>query len=625
MTFRNRHILFTDLAAYALSGFLAYTARYEGLGWMAAEGRVLLAFLALGTPLRVVIAWALGLYQRVWSLASIAEMERIAAAGVLAGGATLLLGAVGLPALGLAESRMSYGVLLLDALLAAGGMAVPRIAVRVFQRRVARSSSRDKGYLQLPGALIIGAGSAGQIAARELTARKSAGFRPVAFLDDDPRKHGLVVGDLPVLGASEDMAKVAMATGARYAVIAIPSASGDSIRTLVQRARQAGLESRIVPSLHEHITRASGAQPVRQVRIEDLLQREPVVTDTAAVRGMVAGKVVLVTGAGGSIGSELCRQLAAMNPSELVLVGRGENSIFEIQQELIRTYPLLPLTPVILDVRDAERIRAVMLERKPVAVFHAAAHKHVPLMEANVLEALRNNVLGTKSVVAAALAAEVPRFVLISTDKAVRPTSVMGASKRIAEQVVQLAAQESGLPYVSVRFGNVLGSRGSVIPTFLKQIEQGGPVLVTHPEMRRYFMTIPEAVQLVLQAFVLGSGEEVFCLDMGEPVKIVDLAEDLISLAAVSSNHAIEIRFTGARPGEKLYEEMFFDAEHAQATSHPKILRSLGTQIGDKIQTNLQALLTTIESVATEDRLSQLLNSSVEDYRVEAVSIGSAN
>jgi FlaA1/EpsC-like NDP-sugar epimerase len=619
MVVRNRYLLVSDIVTSVAAGVLAYTARFEGLGWMATEGRVLLAYLALAIPLRLIIRWSLGLYQRVWSLASIAEMERMAVAGVISGSSSVLVGTVGLTSLGLADHRIPLGVLLLDGLLAICGMVAPRIAVRISERRAARSSGRDRGYLELPGALIVGAGSAGQIAARELAARKSAGFRPVAFLDDDPRKHGLVVGDLPVLGASEDLAKVAMATGARFAVIAVPSASGDAIRTLVQRARQAGLESRIVPSLHEHIARASGAQPVRQVRIEDLLQREPIVTDTAAVRAMVAGNVVLVTGAGGSIGSELCRQLAAMNPSELVLVGRGENSIFEIQQELTWAYPLLPLTPVILDVRDAERMRAVMMERRPAAVFHAAAHKHVPLMEANVLEALRNNVLGTKSVVDAALAANVPRFVLISTDKAVRPTSVMGASKRIAEQVVQLAAQESGRPYVSVRFGNVLGSRGSVIPTFLKQIEQGGPVLITHPEMRRYFMTIPEAVQLVLQACVMGSGEEVFCLDMGEPVKIVDLAKDLIALTAGPSRPEIEIRFMGARPGEKLYEEMFFDAEHAQPTSHPKVLHSLGTQIDRGLGERLRTLLPTFEGIPNEIQLRKLLDSSVEDFRVEVV------
>jgi FlaA1/EpsC-like NDP-sugar epimerase len=422
-----------------------------------------------------------------------------------------------------------------------------------------------------------------------------------------------------VLGASQDLPKHAKATGARFAIIAVPSAPGDIIRTLLQRAREAGLETRIVPSLHEQIARTSGSPPVRQLRIEDLLQREPIVTDTAAVQALVTGVVVMVTGAGGSIGSELCRQLAAMAPSELVLVGRGENSVFEIQQELIGTHPSVKVTPVILDVRDTERMREIMKRHRPVAVFHAAAHKHVPLMEQNVLEALRNNVLGTKSVVDAALAADVPHLILISTDKAVRPTSVMGASKRIAEQVVQLAARESGKAYVSVRFGNVLGSRGSVVPTFLKQIAAGGPVMVTHPDMRRYFMTIPEAVQLVLQAFVMGEGEEVFCLDMGEPIRIVDLARDLIELTASPNGPAVEIRFAGVRPGEKLYEEMFFSAEHAEPTRHPKVLRSTRAELlihtcamTSELINELTGLLT---GLPTEGELESVITDLVEDYR----------
>jgi FlaA1/EpsC-like NDP-sugar epimerase len=619
MVVRNRYLLASDILVSIASGFLGFTVRFEGLGWLDSDGRLLLVYLAVAVPIRVVTVWMLGLYQRVWSLASIAELERMIVAWSVSSGATVLLGVVGLTALGLADHRMSIGALLLDALLAAVGMGAPRIAVRILERRAARYISREAGYLQLPGALIIGAGSAGQIVARELAARKGAGFRPVAFLDDDPRKHGLFVWDLPVLGSSKDIAKVALATGARFAVIAVPSASGKVIRGLIQRAREAGLESRIVPSLHEHIARSSGAYPVRQVRIEDLLQREPIVTDTDAVRSMVAGQAVLVTGAGGSIGAELCRQLATMNPSELVLVGRGENSIFDIQQELARGYPALSLTPVILDVRDAERMHDVMLARHPVAVFHAAAHKHVPLMEANVLEALRNNVLGTKSVVDAALAAGVPRFVLISTDKAVRPTSVMGASKRIAEQVVQLAAQKSGRPYVSVRFGNVLGSRGSVIPTFLRQIEQGGPVLVTHPEMRRYFMTIPEAVQLVLQAYVMGSGEEVFCLDMGEPVKIVDLARDLISLMTTPEEPEVEIQFIGTRPGEKLYEEMFVEAELAQPTVHPKILRATRTHLNSVSIERLHSELSILKEIPDASRLRDSIHSLVEDFGIDAV------
>lgn len=614
---RNRYLLVSDVVAFALSGALAYTARFEGFDWMPGETASLTAFLGLAIPVRVLVNLTLGLYQRVWSLASIAELERIVAAVIVSGVLTVLVGLIAVPELGLASHPLPIGVVLLDAFFAASGVALPRIALRFRERRLMRRASRGKEYRDLPGALILGAGAAGQIVARELTTKVSSGFRVVGFLDDDAAKQRLIIGDLRVLGRTEDLANIALSTGARCAIIAVPSASGDTVRRLMQLARAAGLETRTVPSLHEQITQAASVSALRPVRIEDLLQREPVVTDTAAVRARVAGKVVLITGAGGSIGSELCRQLASMHPAELVLVGRGENSIFEIQQELISTHPFVKLTPVILDVRDAERMREVMLRHRPVAVFHAAAHKHVPLMEQNVLEALRNNVLGTKSVVDAALAADVPNLVLISTDKAVRPTSVMGASKRIAEQVVQLAARESGKAYVSVRFGNVLGSRGSVIPTFLKQIAAGGPVMVTHPEMRRYFMTIPEAVQLVLQAYVMGTGEEVFCLDMGEPVKIVDLARDLIALTSTLGGPEIEVRFTGVRPGEKLYEELFFDKEHAHPTTHPKVLRATGTQLDEFLVNHLRSEIVMLGRKLEVERLRDMIDSLVDDYRLE--------
>lgn len=620
MFLRNRYLLVSDALVMGASALLAYTVRFEGWDWLANGHReVFVAYLLLAGPARLAVNLWLGLYARYWNLASVSELELIVAGGVGGGLLSVLLGLFGVTGLGLAAMRPPVGVLVLDACLVAGGVALPRVAMRLWQRRAWRRAARAKDYQQLPSALIFGAGQAGQIAARELVARPGVGFRPVGFLDDDPRKRRMSIEDLPVLGTMQDAAKVALTTGAKIAVIAVPSASGDTIRQLVQAASGAGLETRIVPSLHEQIARDRGAAPVRSVRIEDLLQREPIATDTAAVRARVAGKVVLVTGAGGSIGSELCRQLAAMQPAELVLVGRGENSIFEIQQELLGAFPFMKLTPVILDVRDAERMCAVMLERKPVAVFHAAAHKHVPLMEQNVLEALRNNVLGTKSVVDAALAADVPHLVLISTDKAVRPTSVMGASKRIAEQVVQLAARESGRAYVSVRFGNVLGSRGSVVPTFLRQIAAGGPVLVTHPEMRRYFMTIPEAVQLVLQAYVLGQGDEVFCLDMGEPVKIVDLARDLIALTATPGGPEVEVRFTGVRPGEKLYEEMFFDKEHAEGTSHPKILRSIGTEFRVDMAEIIGRFNERLDALPTEVELASLMRSMVEDFRVDLI------
>ncbi len=614
---RNRYLLASDVVAFALSGALAYTARFEGFDWMPGETASLTAFLGLAIPVRILVNLTLGLYQRVWSLASIAELERIVAAVIASGVLTVLVGLIAVQELGLASHPLPIGVVLLDAFFAASGVALPRIALRFRERRLMRRASRGKEYRDLPGALILGAGAAGQIVARELTTKVSSGFRVVGFLDDDTAKQRRVIGDLRVLGRTEDLASIALATGARCAIIAVPSASGDTVRRLMQLARAAGLETRTVPSLHEQITQAAAVSALRPVRIEDLLQREPVVTDIAAVRARVADQVVLVTGAGGSIGSELCRQLASMHPAELVLVGRGENSIFEIQQELLTTHPFVKLTPVILDVRDAERMREVMLRHRPVAVFHAAAHKHVPLMEQNVLEALRNNVLGTKSVVDAALAADVPNLVLISTDKAVRPTSVMGASKRIAEQVVQLAARESGKAYVSVRFGNVLGSRGSVIPTFLKQIAAGGPVMVTHPEMRRYFMTIPEAVQLVLQAYVMGTGEEVFCLDMGEPVKIVDLARDLIELTTSPNDPTVEVRFTGARPGEKLYEEMFFSVENAEPTWHPKVLRARGVAFSNAEEDPLQSMLGLLKSNDEPETLLTLIDELVVDFRVD--------
>jgi FlaA1/EpsC-like NDP-sugar epimerase len=313
---------------------------------------------------------------------------------------------------------------------------------------------------------------------------------------------------------------------------------------------------------------------MREVQIEDLLRREVVQTDMAHVRELGVRRTVRVTGAGGSIGSELCRQLADLHPATLVLLGHGENPIFDISEELTRTGVQCKIVPVIADVRDAHRVNDVFAEHKPFAVFHAAAHKHVPLMERNVVEAITNNVMGTRNLITAAVAHGTQHFVFISTDKAVRPTNVMGASKRISEFVVHNAAIKHRRNFVSVRFGNVLGSQGSVVPTFLRQIKDGGPVTVTHPDMRRFFMTIPEAVQLVLQAGALGVGGELFMLDMGEPVKVLDLARDMIRLSGLQEGVDIQIEFSGVRPGEKLYEEMFFSHEVAEPTEHPKILRA---------------------------------------------------
>jgi FlaA1/EpsC-like NDP-sugar epimerase len=329
---------------------------------------------------------------------------------------------------------------------------------------------------------------------------------------------------------------------------------------------------------------------------------------------MVHGRTVLVTGAGGSIGSELCRQLVALSPLNLILLGHGENPIFEILHELRAEEPNATLTPVIADVRDRDRIRRVFEKHRPYAVFHAAAHKHVPLMEENVCEAVTNNCLGTRNVVDAAVAVETPHFVMISTDKAVRPTNVMGATKRVAECIVQNAARTHSRHFVSVRFGNVLGSRGSVVPTFLQQIQNGGPVTVTHPEMRRYFMTIPEAVQLVLQAGAHGRGGELFMLDMGEPVRIVDLARDMIRLSGLEEGNDIEIEFSGIRPGEKLYEEMFFNDEIAEPTEHPKILRARNGRTEAADNEAIAQLIDAARRDVPEDQLRTALQRLVPDF-----------
>ena len=573
---RNRHLFIADAIGLVLTCALAYLARFEEAVWVDDGQRTIaLRFLLTAVPVRLGLYWMVGLYNRVWSLASIPELERLLTASAIAGAFSILWGTVLLPWTGLTSARVPVSVAMMDAVFAAAALMLPRLAARVSQqRREPKPAERT-----LPVVLIVGAGAAGQIAARELLAQPKAGFRPIGFLDDAPSKRGLMVGQLPVVGSISELPQAAHSLGVRHVIIAIPSAPGNVIRRVLQLARSAGLETRTVPSLHELITRSEVASQIREVRIEDLLQRAPIETDTGCVRAMIKDRMVLVTGAGGSIGSELCRQVASLSPAGIVLVGRGENSIFEIQQELRGSFPGLTTIPVIVDVRDRETLTAAVIEHQPVVIFHAAAHKHVPLMERNVQEALRNNVLGTRSVVDAALAAGTHHLVLISTDKAVHPASVMGASKRVAEQVVQIAARDSGRAFVSVRFGNVLGSRGSVVPTFLRQIRAGGPVLITHPQMRRFFMTIPEAVQLVLQAFVLGKGGEVFCLDMGEPVSIVNLARDLIQLSGLDPDVDIQIRFTGIRPGEKLYEEMFFDDEHAMPTTHSKLLCSRNAEL----------------------------------------------
>jgi FlaA1/EpsC-like NDP-sugar epimerase len=522
-------------------------------------------FLCVAVPAKLIVLWRSGVYGRLWRYAGVRDLE-VLSAGVV--GAALVGAVAGLVVTPLlAGARVPIVVLAVDALLTGAVVATTRLLVRVALRRRRQESGARR-------AVIVGAGAAGALIVREVLESPRLHVVPVAFVDDDLAKQGRTLHGVKVAGRLSDLGVVIESYRAEEVIIAMPSAPGGVVRDVVRDAATSGVPTRTVPGLFELIQGHKSVSALRKVAIEDLLRRDPVETDLEEVSRLATGKVVMVTGAGGSIGSELCRQIARLQPLRLIAVGRGENSVFELLQELHVAHPELTVEPVIADVRDRARLERVFRAYRPSTVFHAAAHKHVPLMEQNVSEAILNNVLGTQVVGELADKYGAERFVLISSDKAVRPSSVMGATKRLAEGVIQIIGERSHCRFVSVRFGNVLGSRGSVIPTFLRQIQAGGPITITHPEMRRYFMTIPEAVQLVLQAGVMGEGGEVFVLDMGEPVRVLDLAKDLIRLSGLIEGQDIGIRFTGMRPGEKLYEELFFGEENATRTDHPKVLRA---------------------------------------------------
>jgi FlaA1/EpsC-like NDP-sugar epimerase len=529
---------------------------------------------------------------------------------VVAAAVAWIVGTLILPFSGLTPVRVPLSVLAMYSIFSIAIVATPRLLLRVAGRRTTprRSTDADRRVI------IAGAGSAGEMVVKEILNNPQLGLTPVGFVDDDLTKLGLRLVNLPVLGTLAQMREIATRMGASDVIIAMPRAPGTVVRGVVRAAYEAGLRTRTIPGLFEILSGRVNLATIREVQIEDLLRRDPVQTDMAAVRRLAAGRTVLVTGAGGSIGAELCRQLVALEPKNLILLGHGENPIFEILHELLKDDPKPTLIPVIADTRDRSRVQRIFEQHKPYAVFHAAAHKHVPLMEENVSEAITNNVLGTRNVVDAAVACGTQHFVLISTDKAVRPTNVMGASKRVAEYIVQNAAYAHKRHFVSVRFGNVLGSRGSVVPTFLRQIQNGGPVTVTHPEMRRYFMTIPEAVQLVLQAGAQGRGGELFMLDMGEPVKIVDLARDMIRLSGFEEGNDIEIQFSGIRPGEKLYEEMFFNDEIAEPTEHPKVLRARNGRHDVVSDLAIGGLVESALRDMTDEQLRCALRELVPDY-----------
>ena len=464
-----------------------------------------------------------------------------------------------------------FGVIAIDAMLAFAGTVALRATRRLLAERAGRAvASRALPHTAPVRTLLVGAGNAGVAVAREIDARQ-LDIDPVGFVDDDPLKAGTMIQGVPVLGPTTLLGEIAASVGATQALITIANAKGSDVRRIVGLCEAAELRVKIIPGLHEIVGGRVNLSRVRDVAIEDLLRREPVRLDDGAILDVIRGRVVLVTGAGGSIGSELCRQVCSFAPTRVLLVERAENALFEVHRELLERWPGVDVVPLIADIGDAPRMEALFARHAPEVIFHAAAHKHVPMMECNAGEAVKNNVLGTKRLADLADRRGVRDFVLISTDKAVNPTSVMGACKRAAEMYVQALSERSETRFSAVRFGNVLGSNGSVVPIFKQQIAAGGPVTITHPDMLRYFMTIPEASQLVLEAAAIGEGGEIFILDMGEPVRIVDLAKDLIALSGLKVGDDIEIRFTGVRPGEKLFEELAIEDEGADKTRHPKI------------------------------------------------------
>lgn len=598
LSLRNRHLFILDGFFLALTPILALSLRLDDLGNIWYYAAPLLRYTLLALAIKVSVFYAIGLYQRYWRYASIEELVLILKA---VGGTGV---AITLFFFAFHDSWLSLprSLPLIDALLTVAVVAAPRFTLRLLSRRHITAGANQRR------ALIVGAGDAGQMLAREMRQNPNLGYDLVGFVDDDPKKHGLRMRGVSILGGREHIPELVREYKVQQLVIAIPSASGTAIRQIINICNQAGVQTRILPGFADMLNGDVRVGRLREVQINDLLRRKPIEIDIAAVRKLVRGKRVLITGAGGSIGRELCRQIWRCNPAALILLGHGENSIFEITQELggklnggSEKKGSATLIPIIADIRFPDRIRAVFKQQRPQIVFHAAAHKHVPLMEANPAEAITNNILGTGNVLAAALAADVERFVMISTDKAVNPTSIMGASKRAAELLVHRAARQCGKPYVAVRFGNVLGSRGSVVLTFQKQIKTGGPITVTHRDVKRYIMTIPEAVQLLLQAAVLGTGGEVFVLDMGKPIKIVDLARDMIELSGLEMNKDITIEFTGLRSGEKLFEELFIEGEEYERTCHEKIFIAANaiSLIPDDLDDAIKALAA---AAAVEDK-----------------------
>ncbi|MBP9191144.1 MAG: polysaccharide biosynthesis protein [Ignavibacteria bacterium] len=593
---RNRHFLFFDLIFLLISPLLALVLRLDGkvdfsfyiipIFWCT------LVFLFID----IIVFYKLGLYNRDWSNASIDELAKLIFiifwAVIVQTGVFTILNSFEL----LGFEVLPLSLPLLTGLISFFFVAGARFSIRLIER------INEKRKISYHGerVLIVGSGKAGSSIIQEMQRNPQLGLNPVAFVDDDIEKKGLKIRGIPVLGTRHSLPEIIAKMNINKVIIAMPTAPGSEIRDIVSICRKSGVQARTILGIFEILDEKVRIDSIRQVQIEDLLRREPVKTDIKKVEDFLKGKRVLVTGSGGSIGSELCRQIIKCHPSEIILLGQGENSIFDIQHEILKRLSVTngkangtQVQSIIANIRSYKRLDRIISETEPDVIFHAAAHKHVPMMEVNSCEAISNNIKGTQNLIDLSLKHNVGHFVFISTDKAVNPSSIMGASKRVAEMIVLKAGRTYGKNYSAVRFGNVLGSRGSVVLTFKRQIAEGGPVTITHPDIQRFFMTIPEAVQLVLQASVIGNGGEIFVLDMGKPIKIIDLAKDIIRLSGYEVEKDIKIIQTGLRSGEKLYEELFIPGEIYEKTLHEKILIASNAShfIPDNFDFNLETLI----------------------------------
>lgn len=557
--FRRPVIVMAHLGFVCTAYFLAFLVRFD-FSLTHEFFPVFIKTLPLLIAIKLTVFYFFDLYVGLWRYVGMADLVQIVRASAVASLIFLVIqvfisGVTGFP----------RSIFLLDLLIFIALVSGVRLVTRLLRERYRRMALPRRQVK----VLIVGAGDTGVLLLKQFRNYPSMG-EVVGFIDDDRGKRGETIQGIRILGGRGKIAQVIEEYGVEEVILAMPSTKGETVRDILARCDVPGVRIKIVPDLDKIMNGALEIKP-RQVDVEDLLGREPVVTDHTDVENCIRGRRVLVTGAGGSIGSELCRQIAQYAPEKIILLDHNENDVYFLELEFRVRFPDIKFRTLIGDIRDAGLLRHVFSTFEPAVVFHAAAHKHVPLMEGNPGAAVKNNIIGTRNLVYAAAHYQVDRFVLISTDKAVNPTSIMGATKRIAEMILQAKAKQSRTKFMAVRFGNVLGSSGSVIPLFKKQIEAGGPVTVTHPEVRRYFMSIPEAAALVIQAGVMGHGGEIFILDMGEPIRIVDLARNLITLSGFVPDKDIPIVFTGLRPGEKLYEEILHDKERDGVTRNEKI------------------------------------------------------